>query len=102
LDRGAIAAVARRLCCCHTPHLDGKQPQGWIPEQKLTVEEALRCYTINNAYAEFEEYAKGSITPGKFADLVVLSENLFAISPAEIANVKVEMTVVDGNVVYQA
>ncbi len=92
---GIYAAVTRRT-------LDGKRPGGWIPEEKVTVEEAIRCTTINNAYAEFAEHDKGSITTGKLADLVVLSDNLFAIPPERIQDARVEMTVVDGDVVYQA
>jgi len=92
---GIHAAVTRRT-------LDGKRPGGWIPEEKLTLAEALQCTTINNAYAEFAEYEKGSITPGKLADLVVLSDNLFTMPPERICDARVEMTVVDGNVVYQA
>ncbi len=92
---GIYAAVTRRT-------LDGRRPGGWMPEQKVTVEDAVRCYTINNAYAEFEEHNKGSITPGKVADLVVLSEDIFRIPPEKIENVQVEMTMVDGNVVYRA
>jgi hypothetical protein len=92
---GIYAAVTRRT-------LDGKNPKGWIPEQKVTVEEALRCYTIHNAYAEFEERNKGSLTPGKLADLVVLSDNIFDIPPETIGDVRVEMTMVDGKVVFQS
>jgi len=91
--RGIYAAVTRAT-------LDGKRPEGWVPAQKLSVEEAVRCYTVNNAYASFEEHLKGSIEPGKLADLVVLSDNIFTIPPAEIRNVRVTMTVVDGEVVY--
>ena len=91
---GIHAAVTRRT-------LDGRNPDGWIPAQKLTVEEALRCYTINNAYASFEEHVKGSITPGKLADMVVLSDDILAIPPERIADVHVQMTVVDGSIVFR-
>ena len=63
------AAVTRRTT-------DGKNPNGWIPEQKISIEEAIKCYTLNSAYAEFAENDKGSIEPGKLADFVVLSDNL--------------------------
>jgi predicted amidohydrolase YtcJ len=86
---GIYAAVTRAT-------LDGKRPGGWIPAERLTVEEAVRCYTINNAYASFEEQLKGSIEAGKLADMVVLSENIFTIPPAAIKDVRVEMTVVGG------
>ncbi len=80
--------------------LDGKNPQGWIPEQKLTVAEAVEAYTLGSAYAEFQEKEKGSITPGKLADFVVLSDDIFTIPPAAIKDVKVEATFVGGRIVY--
>lgn len=92
---GVYAAVTRAT-------LDGKHPGGWFPEQRLTVEEALRAYTQGSAYAAFEENEKGTIAPGKLADLVVLSDDLFSIPPARIKDVRVVLTVVGGKVVYQA
>lgn len=92
---GVYAAVTRRT-------LDDKNPNGWIPEQKITVEEAVRAYTYGSAYAEFQETVKGTIAVGKLADFVILSDDIFSINPVEIRNVKVLRTVVDGNVVYQA
>jgi predicted amidohydrolase YtcJ len=80
--------------------LDGKTPGGWVPEQKLTVTEAVEAYTMGSAYAEFQEKEKGSITPGKLADLVVLSDDIFKIPPAAIKNVKVEATYLGGRLVY--
>jgi len=91
---GLYAAVTRRT-------LDEKNPNGWIPEQKISVEDAIRCYTINSAYASFEENIKGSIEVGKLADLVVLSENILEIDPVRIKDVEVEMTVFDGKIIYQ-
>src|SRR6476661_6555479 len=88
------AAVTRRT-------LDGRRPHGWIPEEKISVEEAIRAYTIGSAYAEFQENVKGSITAGKLADLVILSRDIFKIDPKEIENVKVTLTMVDGRVVYE-
>lgn len=90
---GIYAAVTRRT-------LDEKNPEGWIPEQKISVEDAIKCYTLNNAYAAFEENIKGSIEPGKFADFVVLDENLLKIAPEKIRSVKVEMTILGGKTVY--
>ncbi len=81
--------------------LDDKNPDGWIPEQKISVEDAIKCYTINNAYASFEENIKGSIEVGKLADFVVLSEDVLSINPVKIKNVKVDMTVFDGEVIYK-
>ncbi|HEX3227671.1 MAG TPA: amidohydrolase, partial [Pyrinomonadaceae bacterium] len=89
------AAVTRRT-------LDGKRPAGWIPEQKISVEEAVRAYTFGSAYAEFQEDEKGTIAPGKLADLVILSRDIFEINPNEIDQVKVVLTIMDGRVVYQA
>ena len=80
--------------------LDGKNPEGWVPEQKLTVPQAVEAYTMGSAYAEFQEKEKGSITPGKLADFVVLSDDIFHIPPAQIKNVKVEATYVGGKLVY--
>ncbi len=80
--------------------LDGKHPDGWFPEQKLTVAEAVEAYTMGSAYAEFQEREKGSITPGKLADMVILSDDIFKIRPELIRNVKVETTIVGGKVIY--
>jgi hypothetical protein len=80
--------------------LDGKNPAGWVPEQKLTVAEAIEAYTMGSAYAEFQEREKGSITPGKLADFLVLSDDIFKIPPASIKNVKVEATFLGGKLVY--
>jgi len=88
------AAVTRRT-------IDGKNPKGWIPEQKISVEETVRAYTLGSAYAEFQENVKGTITVGKLADLVLLSRDIFKIDPKEIESVKVMMTMVDGRVVYE-
>ena len=87
------AAVTRRT-------LDGKNPKGWVPEQKISVEEAIRAYTVGSAYAEFQESVKGTITPGKLADLVILSRDIFKIDPKEIETTKVVMTILDGRVIY--
>jgi predicted amidohydrolase YtcJ len=90
---GIYAAVTRRT-------LDGKHPAGWIPEQKIGVEEALRCYTANNAFAMFRENDIGKIAPGMFADIAVLSDDLFSIAPENIENVMVDLTIFDGRVIY--
>src|SRR6478752_6595053 len=80
--------------------LDGKNPNGWFPEQKLSVAEAIEAYTIGSAYAEFQDKEKGSITAGKLADFVVLSDDIFKIPPAATKNVKVEATYLGGKLVY--
>lgn len=91
---GVYAAVTRRT-------LDGLHPDGWIPEQKISVEEALRCYTVNNAWALFAEHELGRIAPGFLADIVVLSEDVFKIAPETISDVRVDMTIMDGAVVFE-
>ena len=91
---GIYAAATRRT-------LDGKHPDGWVPEQKITVAEAIRAYTMGSAYASFDDKIKGSIEPGKLADLVVVSEDILSIPAAEIENARVEITVFDGKVIYR-
>ena len=90
---GLYAAVTRRT-------LDGKNPDGWIPEQKITLPEAIRCYTVNSAFCTYEEHIKGCLKPGYLADWVVLSEDIINLDPVRLWDVKVEMTVVGGKVVY--
>jgi len=81
--------------------LDGKNPNGWFPEQKLTVSEAVEAYTMGSAYAEFQDDVKGSITAGKLADLVILSDDIFSIDPTRIRDVKALKTIVGGKLVYE-
>jgi hypothetical protein len=90
---GIYAAVTRRT-------IDGKNPNGWIPAQKIAVPEAVRAYTVNAAYAEGEEQIKGAIVPGKLADITVLSADIFHIDPVQIEDTKVDMTIFDGKIVY--
>ena len=90
---GVYAAVTRAT-------LDGKNPGGWIPEEKITLPEAIEAYTMGAAFAEFQEREKGSITPGKLADMVIVSDNIFELKPEAIRNVKVQTTIVGGKVVY--
>ena len=92
---GIYAAVTRRT-------LDGKHPGGWVPEQKITVAEAIRAYTMGSAYASFDEKRKGSIEAGKLADMVVLSDDILTIDPVAIEKTQVTMTIFDGRVVYEA
>jgi len=82
--------------------LDGKNPNGWFPEQKLSVAETIEAYTMGSAYAEFEENEKGSITPGKLADIVLLSDDIFSIDLVRIRDAKVLKTFVGGKLVYDA
>jgi hypothetical protein len=90
---GIYAAVTRQTT-------DGKNPDGWFPEQKIPLEEAIKGFTLNGAYAEFSEKSKGSIEPGKLADLVVLDQDLFKIAPDRIKEARVTMTIAGGRVVY--
>ena len=82
--------------------LDGAHPQGWNPEQKLSVQEAVEGYTIGSAFAEFQEHEKGSLTPGKLADLVVLERDIFRIPPEEIGATHVALTMVGGSIVFES
>ena len=90
---GVYAAVTRAT-------LDGKNPGGWIPEEKITLPEAIEAYTMGAAFAEFQESEKGSISPGKLADMVIVSDNIFELKPEAIRNVKVKTTIMGGKVVY--
>jgi predicted amidohydrolase YtcJ len=92
---GIHAAVTRQ-------RRDGTPPGGWYPEQALSVAEAVWGYTMGPAYAAGRASRQGSLTPGKLADLVVLDRDLFDIPPAEIADTRVDMTVVGGQIVHQA
>ncbi len=91
---GIYAAVTRRT-------LDGRNPGGWVPEQKITVEEALRAYTTGSAYAEFAEDRKGSLAPGKLADIVLIDRDLTRIPAETIRDARVMLTVVGGRVVFE-
>jgi len=90
---GIYAAVTRRTT-------DGKHPEGWYPEQKISLEEVLRAYTTNGAYAEFAEMSKGRIKEGFLADLVVLNRDIFKIAAEEIAEARVKTTIVGGRIVF--
>jgi hypothetical protein len=91
---GIYAAVTRRTT-------DGKNPDGWVPEQKVTVEEAVRAFTSGAAYAEFEETKKGIIKAGQLADVVLLNRDIFQIPPEEIKDARVQMTITGGRIIYE-
>jgi predicted amidohydrolase YtcJ len=92
---GIDAAVNRRT-------LDGKHPMGWFPEQRITVSESVRAYTLDSAYAAFEEKDRGSLEVGKLADLVVLSRDILAETERDhIADTEVLLTMVGGKVIYE-
>jgi len=90
---GIYAAVTRRT-------LDGLNPDGWVPEQKISVEEALKCYTISPAYASFEEKINGSIERGKLADIVIIDHDLTKIKPETIKDARIMITIVGGNIEF--
>jgi predicted amidohydrolase YtcJ len=89
---GIYAAVTRETT-------DGKNPHGWVPEQKISVEEAVRAYTTTSAFAESGEREKGTLEPGKLADIVVLTQDIFRIDVEEILKTNVEHTIVGGRLV---
>jgi putative membrane-bound dehydrogenase-like protein len=91
---GVFAAVTRRT-------LDGKHPNGWVPQQKISVEDALRAYTRDAAYAGFSESSLGSLEPGKLADIVIIDRDLFQVPAEELADARVSATIVGGKVVYR-
>jgi predicted amidohydrolase YtcJ len=90
---GIYAAVTRRT-------LDGANPNGWYPEQKITVEDALRAYTSGAAYASYDERDKGTLERGKLADFVMIDRDITRIAPEEIAQARVMMTVVGGRIIH--
>jgi len=91
---GIYAAASRRT-------LDGKHPNGWVPQQRISVAEAVHAYTMGSAYASLEDGIKGSIEPGKLADLAVLSDDIFHIDPVAIEKTKVDVTIFDGKVIFE-
>jgi predicted amidohydrolase YtcJ len=74
---------------------------GWHPDEKLSLAEAVEHYTLGSAYAEFQEKEKGSIAPGKWADLAVMEKNLFEIPKKDILNTAVAMTILAGKIIYK-
>ena len=91
---GVYAAVTRRT-------LDGKNPGGWVPEQKITLGETLRAYTYGNAWATFNEQKWGTLAPGRFADVVVLDRDPFTVPAESLGTIKPRYTMVGGKVVYR-
>ena len=94
VTEGIYAAVTRRT-------LDGANPGGWVPKQKIEVEEALRAYTIDAAFASFDEASKGSLEIGKLADFVIIDKDLTTIAPEAIREAKIMRTVVGGKTVFE-
>ena len=92
--QGIQAAVTRQT-------LDGQHPEGWVPEEKISVEDALRAYTVNNAYAVFAEARRGRLAPGMLADLALLDRDLFRVAPPALGEARVKATVVGGKIVFR-
>ena len=93
--KGLQTAVTRQTS-------EGLPKDGFVPSQRLSVAEAIRGYTLGAAFAGFREESEGSLEPGKIADLIILSQNLFQIDPHTIDKTKVLTTVVGGRVVFQS
>jgi len=91
---GVYAAVTRRT-------LDGKNPNGWVPEQRISVDETLKAFTWGSAYAEFQDDQKGTLEVGRLADFIILSDDIFTIDANKINEVKVLTTVTDGKIVFE-
>ena len=91
---GVYAAVTRRT-------LDDRNPGGWVPEQKITVGETLRAYTYGNAWATFNEQKWGTLAPQRFADVVVLDRDPFAVAPESLGTIKPRYTIVGGRIVFR-
>ncbi|MGH7591369.1 MAG: amidohydrolase family protein, partial [Gemmatimonadales bacterium] len=91
---GIAAAVTRQTS-------DGKNPGGWMPQQKITLAEALRAYTWGDSYANFTETHRGTLAPGKWADITVLDKDLFKLPPAKLGTARAVMTIVGGRIVYR-
>ena len=92
--RGLHNAVNRRT-------IDGTPPNGWVPEQRISIKDALIAYTQGGAYSSFDENTKGKIIPGHLADIIVFSQNLFEITPMDIYKTKILMTIFDGKIIYE-
>jgi hypothetical protein len=92
----------RGLYACLTREAESGGPEGgWLPEEKISIGECIRAYTWGSAYAEFEEHRKGTLAPGKFADLIVLSRDVTRAAPVEVLRAEVLLTVVGGKIVYE-
>ncbi|MBP5750785.1 MAG: amidohydrolase [Firmicutes bacterium] len=88
-------------CAVTRKRLNGEPEGGWLPDQKLTAEEAVRAYTMGGAYASYDERVRGTIRNGKYADLVVLDRDLFKVPEDEIKDIRVDMTVLNGQIVFE-
>jgi predicted amidohydrolase YtcJ len=100
LECGRNGAADRNLHALTRKGLDGKPEAGWVPGQTIDLDTAIRAYTINGAFANFVEQNRGSITPGKYADLVMLSDDLFKIPAEKIKDTDIVWTMVGGKTVW--
>jgi len=80
---------------------EGGPAGGWQPQEKISLEDCVRAYTVGSAYAQFEEGKKGDLKEGKYADFIILPQDLTKATPKEILNMEVLQTVVGGRTVYQ-
>ncbi|MHD0319481.1 amidohydrolase [Fusobacterium sp. THCT1E2] len=95
------ADVIRSIhCAVNRQDINFYPENGWLPNEKISVEEAVRCYTVNSAYASFEENIKGSLEKGKLADFVVLDRDIFTIEKSQILSTKIDSTIVGGEILY--
>jgi len=93
--RGLHTAITRMT-------IEGEPKGGWIPEQKISITDALKAYTQGGAFSSLEENLKGKIAPGYLADFIVLSQDLFSIDPMKTYQTKVLMTIFDGKIIFDA
>ena len=95
------ADVIRSIhCAVNRQDINFYPEKGWLPNEKISVEEAVRCYTVNSAYASFEENIKGSLEKGKLADFVVLDRDIFTIEKSQILSTKIDSTIIGGEILY--
>ena len=87
-------------CAVTSQNLEGQPEGGWLPQQKLTVQEAVALYTTGSAYTSYEEHVKGMLCPGYLADFIVLFQDIFSVPENEIIRTKVEQTYLGGKLVY--
>lgn len=97
----SLSVMEGIYCAVTRKDLRGNPKQGWLPEQKITVDEAVRAYTVNGAYGSYDEERKGKIKTGQYADFAVLEKDIFTIPEDEIKDVSIDMTVVAGKIVYE-
>jgi predicted amidohydrolase YtcJ len=88
-------------CAVNRQTADGQPPGGWVAHQRVSMESALKAYTVTGAYSSFDEQIKGQLKPGMLADVIVFSKDLFKIPPSEIASAHISLTIHDGRVTFR-